>query len=334
MRKIYRTECQSSILRLVAFVILFFILSTHIPLASAAPYNPTLRPRTLLNQVPLININTPVLSRTCRTGFYHTGENIHKRKPNNTATAWEGFPLGQDYNIEARTEEIAFQELQTPPCRIIRDTLGDGIADAGIEFGWGQGYCGCTFWFLSNCTGDFDYLSTERLSSVEPYKLDLRDNNDGGSHLGKFQSFQCYTDPGWRPWSTGKLYFSNGGDQDKKYNKYDGLEKTIIISKVFINAGSTISFKSGGENIDRYNGQGSCISVSDEIPGTTGITMRQWEIENCTCSFWTNNKCEGNPYLIDGTRGVVSRKNIDHVFEAAQQVRSFRCDAPYGPPVV
>ncbi|KAK6505627.1 hypothetical protein TWF481_007518 [Arthrobotrys musiformis] len=315
-------------------ILFFFILSAQIQLAAAAPHKGAiqLHRRSLFEQSSVLDDTKPILSRTCRVGIYQNNENIYKRKPNDID--WEGFPLGQGYNFSARTADIAFYEAENPPCNVIKDTLGDGIATAGAKFVWAQGYCGCGFWFISNCTGDFSYAEPERFATIDPYELDIRDNNDGGSHPGTFSSFRCITSTGWRPYSSCEVSFTNGGDQNEKFNEFDGTRRTLAVFKSFTDAGSWDALRPGPTVINRYTGQGSCIPVSDELPDADGVVMRQWKIKDCTCNFWTNSNCEGNPYLIDGVRGSVSRDRTNdnvYVFSRAQQVRSFRCDAPYGP---
>ncbi|KAF3312096.1 hypothetical protein TWF173_007587 [Orbilia oligospora] len=275
----------------------------------------------------------PILSPACRVGFYHTNENVFKRERPSNIT-WEGYPLGKKpWPIANFTKQMEYEQQFTEDqnCRKIEPSFGEAIAHAGIEFAWSLGYCGCGFFFLGNCTGDFSFLPPERITSINPYKLDIRNNNNGGSELGMFQSFYCIADSGWRPPFICKLSFSNGGNQKSQYNSFDGVGRTLAISKGFMDAGSGSDLKLGPSAIDGSTGQGSCISVSSELPGIEGIIMRQWEIENCTCIFWTTDKCEGKPYLIDGVRGLVSRENVERVFGRVQKVRSFRCDAPYGP---
>ncbi|KAK6335967.1 hypothetical protein TWF730_003341 [Orbilia blumenaviensis] len=327
MRQSHRFSYQSPLSNSnnILIIILLFNFFVNPTISSplirrTPPYHQRRNPP--LERTQLLLSTTPILSPLCRLGVYHDKNGLGQFIA--TSRSWEGFPFGSSYSDENRTALINSKEDTFAQCSSVRAEFGESVAKAGIRYARVMGYCACTFWFEPDCTGDFDYIGHERQLTIDAYQLDLRNNNASAASPREFNSFRCTKNTGSRAWSLCEIRFSNGG-----YNQADKVKDTPTITRRFVDSGLKTVEESSPDMINRFSGRGFCIKVSDELKGVDGIAMREWRISQCTCSFWTNDTCRGNPYIVDGIRGVVERKDIKTFAE--QKIKSFRCDAPYGP---
>ncbi|KAK6512448.1 hypothetical protein TWF481_001334 [Arthrobotrys musiformis] len=247
-------------------------------------------------------------------------------------------------------------------CLNIQDAIGENYGVSGLGSFFIAGYCYCHFFYKEDCDSFNFYFPQE---NVSPSDVAFITHTYIGASvdkigLGKFEawqgdpfkSFVCFrTAPQPEPQFTHtkcSVAISNGGDKDPRYNEMDGVDNTLKIERTYGANSMSWSFnldpddpkllerERGRTLILPYTGQGTCVQVSDSIGGSPdGISMRQWSVKACTCLFYPTDHCKGRPVVIDGHNGHVERTIEDWgpaTFYERQKIRSFRCNAPYGPP--
>ncbi|KAK6335933.1 hypothetical protein TWF730_003309 [Orbilia blumenaviensis] len=169
-----------------------------------------------------------------------------------------------------------------------------------------QGYCTCVFYADENCG--------RRLFDVQNRFLTETPPEIGIPSPDPAYSFGCAENIGFHDFSGCSINISNGGDDEKRYNEWDGVNQTVKFS-------AELKHK----DISPVTGQGKCTAIT--IDGVEGLSMRSWVVSMCTCHFYTDSECKKR-LITDGNRGTREVKQ----FQGAglqQKIRSFRCDLPW-----
>ncbi|KAK6505626.1 hypothetical protein TWF481_007517 [Arthrobotrys musiformis] len=265
---------------------------------TAISLKPTLHRRILFEQGKIWDNTTPYLTRACKLGLYtkhNTGIEIAgKFLPTSSRyEAWEGYPLGPNYDPETNQQTLISERQQSSTCRNVPGEIGGKLAENGIEQIFMSGYCYCLFYKDESC----------RDNSVPSLLMRNKVSNAlGDDWSGNIKSFTCKKYSHWLSFVGCKLWFSDGGGPDPP-------EKSEYVQQT-------------GWDIDEWTGKGPCRSISP-------IVMKHWTISGCTCNFYTDSECEKR-ILLDGHAGWVRRENMT-IF-GDQGVMSYRCDLPYAPP--
>ncbi|KAF3165506.1 hypothetical protein TWF225_002146 [Orbilia oligospora] len=346
-------------------ILSFLFLSIEVHLVSAASiHGNKLEPRGTILGENLFNPTIPWLSPTCRLGLIsYEGKQ------------WGAYPFGKDPPqrpawLEGQAVKDFFATGNRPhfwrlpqddwayqqggkPCWNIDTDVGPSFADDGLKEYFIAGYCFCQFFLNRDCNG---YMVVgDGLPQTTGY-IGLEEKTKGFGRLERvgnprkfYKSFACYATSTQYD-SQCKISISNLGDQVEGLNKVDGLTKALKIIRNFNIPLRTFDAESrevaaeeaeeGDAVIEMFTGRGSCLRVSDVRPYTSesGIQMRWWEIENCTCRFYITENCEGRPILVDGSLGKVTRDEsqwgpvgLKNAY-SRPKIKSLRCDAPYGIP--
>ncbi|KAF3110258.1 hypothetical protein TWF706_000977 [Orbilia oligospora] len=293
-------------------IMVFLMIFLQPELSAAAPSNRALK---LSEGVSLPEDSvfsgsiSPVNDRLCRIGLYYLGilplpfnQEYYDKSVQKVdiGYATEAYPLGKTYKefttVSAKNEtkveptgdswvfqtenRVEFNETEAVCTQIARDldSYWEFISIDTMRLG---GYCGCVFWDELDCSGN----SFQQLPAM------------GRKGDATIKSGKCVP---WVPWqkdvgdsssfvSRCELLFGNGvGTQPPQpYDKGERKERKSIFAF---------------ENIDQITGKSACITIPDE----EAFVMRDWEINGCTCSFFTNDSCEATAILIDGHTGHCS----------------------------
>ncbi|EGX49294.1 hypothetical protein AOL_s00078g327 [Orbilia oligospora ATCC 24927] len=295
---------------------------------------------------------SPVNDRLCRMGLYYLGivplpfyQGYYEKNGEkiDIGYATEAYPFGQTYKefttVSAKNEtkvrptgdswvfqtenRVEFNETEAACTQIARDLdrYWENIPIDTMRLG---GYCGCVFWDKSDCSGN----SFQQLPA-----MGRKGDGNGIIQSGfgvlegiktistaTIKSGRCVP---WVPWQKDvgdsssfvprcELLFGNGvrTQPPQPYDKGERKERKNIFAF---------------ENIDQITGKSACITIPDK----EAFVMRDWEINGCTCSFFTNDSCEATAILIDGHTGHVSVSRWERF--GRQKIRSYQCSAPYGP---
>ncbi|KAK6532854.1 hypothetical protein TWF281_007027 [Arthrobotrys megalospora] len=244
-----------------------------------------------------VNIARP--DPICRVGYY-TDEGPYWYQTNGPFW-WEGTPLS--------TSEFADDKS-------VPDNVCFRFGDIRKVFDWERdyhmyairGYCKCTLYRDGECSG---------VNEVNSPPVPQQNVFDAVVARRRPFSFKCFRDNGYKEFKSCTVVFSNGGEFSKRYHELDRVETEEIpkyrVSKVITKS-----------EIAADTGRGNCTSVFPNEKDR-GFVLRAWEIIGCSCSFFSDDKCE-HALVIDGTIG----QRVVKDFEATgdQQIRSYRCDLP------
>ncbi|KAF3202251.1 hypothetical protein TWF106_002462 [Orbilia oligospora] len=296
---------------------------------------------------------SPVNSHLCRIGLYHLGilplawYDQDYEKTIKIGYGTEAYPFGQTYKEAKNVPEgkhkngtkvepageswvfqtenhVEFNETEAQCTQIARDLdwYWNIVSIDTMRLG---GYCACMFWDKVDCSGN----------SFQQFPAMGRKGDGNGiikSDFGVLEGVKTISTAAiksgkcvpWAPWrkdiadssssfvSRCELLFGNGvrTQPPQPYDKGERKEKKSVFAF---------------QNIDQITGKSACITIPDE----EAFVMRDWEINGCTCSFFTNDSCESTPILIDGHTGHASVSRWERF--GRQKIRSYQCGAPYGP---
>ncbi|KAF3202252.1 hypothetical protein TWF106_002463 [Orbilia oligospora] len=332
-----------------------FLLILQINLTTAAAVNTyaksPLEPRIsdYLLQTNFESYEYPTLSRHCRLGLYYIRSEDREigSNENEPILPWEYKLIIEGYDDESVRAWVKNETKATiAGCYRVKWDMGYDFVDK-IDAYYISGWCGCSFYINEHCT------DPPETSFESPGDIETTDCNSPRQHeyeryrswtsnslmlfkqaKRKVKSFSCYQSlPSIKiegePDKTisCKITLGNGGDQRPVYNEIDKANGVdLVISKEwFYDFHVFGAFRPSEGRV--------CERVSDYDPfkDRDGIIMRRWEVEGCTCEFFTNDKCEGNPLVRDGTSFYVNR-NPPRYYQF-QVIRSFRCEHFWGPPI-
>ncbi|KAK6508541.1 hypothetical protein TWF506_010628 [Arthrobotrys conoides] len=350
----------STIVATLSFLSLF--IGAHLGSAASIHGNKFERRATVLGE-NLFDPTTPWLSPACRVGLtsnqgkqwgiYPFGKG-HPERP-----AWLGgqavkdfFAKGDRANFFRIPQDEWAGSQNRKPCWNLDTDVDPSFKDAGLIEYFSAGYCFCQFYQNRDCDG---YVAVSDGLPQTPGYIGLEDKTKGfgrfertGNPPTYYQSFACFsTSTQYDPQC--KITISNRGERSEAINQIDGLIKSLTITRnfnIFLQVLDEEGMEKAEEEaeeddavIEIFTGKGSCVRVNEVRPYTSesGIRMRDWEINSCTCMFYASEDCEGRPIMIDGHTGKVTRRVEEwgpSFFYEQPKIRSLRCDAPYGPPAV
>ncbi|KAK6505628.1 hypothetical protein TWF481_007519 [Arthrobotrys musiformis] len=246
----------------------------------------------------------PVQSRQCRIGLYHRTEiNWYDFVQEEMRVQWEGFGArGRNSFSENEDRASVEADQNNIDCHNISEFYDafDYARITGIRV---LGYCYCRFWYEKDCKDGANIGVIRGQVPLDAY-------GDG-----KLLSIGCTKTTGWDLVLGCSLWLSNGASRDEKYKTIDGDDNDGYYS-VRLNEG----------DIDQWTGNSLCYLVAEG----KGTIMRDWKIDSCTCSFYTDEHCESSALIVDGNSGSVERQGWEG--SGGQKIRSVRCHPPYGPP--
>ncbi|KAK6335968.1 hypothetical protein TWF730_003342 [Orbilia blumenaviensis] len=264
------------------------LLTTQIPSTAA------------LDEGKIWDQTLPLLSRVCKLGLY--------TKPNHGIWfgnifhpvsswygAWEGFPLGDTYDPDTSNETLS-TEYTRATCHNIEEEIGGKLVQTGMKQLYVSGYCFCLFYRNKGCVDDSPMVGRNVVANRLPYGWE-----------NEVRSFKCQKYSNWDVFTGCDINYSNTYREGEKQIPPDG-EKGIYHAKRFEQ-----------KDFDEWTGKGKCMTVDP-------VTLVQWSIKGCTCSFYTDTECKANA-LVDGHMGLVEREEIKDLM--GLKILSYRCDIPY-----
>ncbi|KAF3312098.1 hypothetical protein TWF173_007589 [Orbilia oligospora] len=337
----------------------FFLLLQINPTAAAAVYEPTYKPYVppelyrdgYLQQTKFESFEYPTLSRQCHLGLYYFQSEDQQigSNYNEPIVAWEGVVIREGYDdksVRSWVDDVDSVTNTVTACYNVKNNVDPFLVDK-IDAYYLSGWCGCNFYMTEDCTRPPDrdwehqkYVETINCNSPKLYEYEKYNSWRSNSAIlfkkvkRKVKSFSCYqslpsikTEGARSETVSCKITLGNGGDQRPAYNEIDKANGAdLVISREY-----SYNFHVFGAFRPLQGRRCERVSDNDPFKDRDGIVMRRWEIEGCTCEFFTNDKCEGNPLVRDGTSFYVNR-NAPRYYQF-QVIRSFRCEHFWGPPM-